>query len=436
LKKGSKLQVALLCLVPFIMVLGNSMLIPVLPQIKKAVGINQFQVGLLITAFSVPAGLTIPFAGILSDQIGRRKVMAPALMLYGLGGIVAGISTMTMWSPFWGILAGRIVQGIGAGGTYQLAMAIVGDTFKSRERVFALGLLEASNGLGKVVSPVLGTAFALVTWFFPFFAYGFLAIPIGIALFLLVKEKAEFKKQPFSDYLTAVKHIFRQKAPGLLCSFNAGMVALFSLFGILSLYSDILEKRFGIFGLKKGLIMAGPVFIMAALSFLLGIILPKIKNKGLKAFISGGLVLIAAAQGLFIFARGMWVTFLALCLLGTGVGLVMTPVNTLVTGSCSTKRRGIITCLYGSLRFFGVAIGPPLYGLSERFGTVPVVSLAGAASVLALILSVTLINQKKILTSEENQKARVASGADAPLKSESGLKSPSRRPLIFRRKLR
>lgn len=220
MKKGSKLQVALLCLVPFIMVLGNSMLIPVLPQIKKAVGINQFQVGLLITAFSVPAGLTIPFAGILSDQIGRRKVMAPALVLYGLGGIVAGISSMAMRSPFWGILAGRIVQGIGAGGTYQLAMAIVGDTFKSRERVFALGLLEASNGLGKVVSPVLGTAFALVTWFFPFFAYGFLAIPTGIALFLFVKEKAEFKKQAFSDYLTAVKHIFRQKAPGLLSSFK------------------------------------------------------------------------------------------------------------------------------------------------------------------------------------------------------------------------
>ena len=46
MKKGTKIQVFLLCLVPFIMVLGNSMLIPVLPKIKKAVGINQFQVGL------------------------------------------------------------------------------------------------------------------------------------------------------------------------------------------------------------------------------------------------------------------------------------------------------------------------------------------------------------------------------------------------------
>ena len=86
MKRGTKIQVFLLCLVPFIMVLGNSMLIPVLPKIKRAVEINQLQVGLMITAFSVPAGIVIPLAGILSDQVGRRKVMAPALIIYGLGG--------------------------------------------------------------------------------------------------------------------------------------------------------------------------------------------------------------------------------------------------------------------------------------------------------------------------------------------------------------
>ena len=87
MKKHTKFQVFLLCLVPFIMVLGNSMLIPVLPKIKKAVDINQFRVGLMVTAFSIPAGIVIPLAGILSDQIGRKKVMAPALIIYGSGGI-------------------------------------------------------------------------------------------------------------------------------------------------------------------------------------------------------------------------------------------------------------------------------------------------------------------------------------------------------------
>ena len=121
-------------------------------------------------------------------------------------------------------------------------MAMTGDIFQSEERVFALGLLESSNGLGKVVSPILGAGFALITWFFPFFAYGFLAIPIGLAILFLVKEKSEFKKQAFQNYIDAVKEIFKNKAPGLLASFFAGMVALFSLFGISSLYSDILKR--------------------------------------------------------------------------------------------------------------------------------------------------------------------------------------------------
>ena len=51
MEKGTQLKFAVLCLVPFIMVLGNSMLIPVLPSIKSALDITQLEVGLLITAF-------------------------------------------------------------------------------------------------------------------------------------------------------------------------------------------------------------------------------------------------------------------------------------------------------------------------------------------------------------------------------------------------
>jgi ACDE family multidrug resistance protein len=349
---------------------------------------------------------------------------------------LAGVASMILENPYWGIMAGRIIQGIGAGGTYQLAMAMAGDVFQTQERVLALGLLEASNGLGKVVSPILGAGFALITWYFPFYAYGFLAIPIGLTILFLIKEKAEFKKQPFQNYIDAIKEIFKNKAAGLLTSFFAGMVALFSLFGISSLYSDILEKDFGIFGIKKGLIMAGPVFVMASLSFILGLLLNKTKNKGLKAFIITGIFFILLGQGLFLFVTGMWFKFASLVLLGAGVGLVMTPINTLVTGSCSTKRRGIITCLYGSLRFFGVAIGPPLYGLSEKYGLIPTVSLMSLAPLASLIISFIFININKILEQGKSQKASLAPAVESSPNPERSLHSPSKKSLTLRRKLR
>lgn len=394
MKKATKVQIFLLCLVPFIMVLGNSMLIPVLPKIKKAVGINQFKVGLLITAFSVPAGIVIPVAGIVSDQIGRKKVMAPALIVYGIGGIIAGLSSILLEKPFGGIFAGRIIQGIGAGGTYQLAMALTADMLTSKERTLALGLLESSNGLGKVVSPILGALFGLVTWYFPFFVYGILAIPIGIALWIFVKEQGDFKKQPLENYTKAVKEIFENKAAGLLSSFFSGMTALFCLFGVLSLYSDILEKDYSILGIKKGLVMAGPVFIMALLSFFIGMHLEN-NQKHLKTFILVGSFLVLLGQLTFALLKGMM--FLSLSILGAGVGLSMTPVNTLVTGSCSAKRRGIITCLYGSLRFFGVAIGPPLYGFAEKYGIRKVVIPLSIAPLISLITAFFFIDVKKLL---------------------------------------
>lgn len=72
------------------MVLGNSMLIPVLPAMAGALGLSALHVSLVITLFSVPAGLVIPLAGFLSDRLGRKAVIVPGLLLYGLGGCSPG----------------------------------------------------------------------------------------------------------------------------------------------------------------------------------------------------------------------------------------------------------------------------------------------------------------------------------------------------------
>ena len=99
MEKKYKIMMLAFSGVPFIMVLGNSMLIPEFPQIKAALNISQFQVGLFITAFSISAGITIPFLGYLCDQIGRIKIIVPALLLYGAGGIISGLALCC--HPLW-----------------------------------------------------------------------------------------------------------------------------------------------------------------------------------------------------------------------------------------------------------------------------------------------------------------------------------------------
>lgn len=268
MKKSMKLPFAILCAVPFIMVLGNSMLIPLLPIFRSTLNISLMQAGLIITAFSLPAGIVIPFAGFLSDYYGRKPIMAPALVIYGLGGLFAGLAAWLVASPYYFILAGRILQGIGAGGTYQLAMALTGDIFQSQERPKVLGLLEAANGLGKVISPIAGAAIGLLIWFAPFFVYGLLAIPVSLAVWFLVKEPSldNKKRESLKSYLHNLYQVFIKKGLSLISSILAGMVVLFILFGVLSYVADILEARYNITGITIGLLIAIPVAAMALIS--------------------------------------------------------------------------------------------------------------------------------------------------------------------------
>lgn len=400
MKKNTVKNIILLCLVPFVMVLGNSMLIPVLPAIKSALEISQLKVGLLITVFSVPAGIIIPFAGIASDHLGRVKIMAPALIIYGLGGLVAGLGSIFFKQPYYIILAGRILQGIGAGGTYQLAMALAGDLFKSQERTKVLGFLESSNGLGKVISPLAGAAVGLISWYAPFFVYGVLAIPVGIAIWLILDESTEsLKKQSFQEYKNAVKEIFQKKGVSLLVCFLAGMVALFVLFGILSNYSDVLEQSFKIKGFLKGIVIAGPVLAMTITAFSLGILLEK-TNKHFKTAILIGLCLIFLGQMGYMFFNAFWVTFFSVVFIGLGVGSVLPSVNTLVTSSVSTKRRGVVTCLYGTVRFFGVALGPPSYGFIENVGKKIPLGIFSGVVAISLVLAFLLIKEKLLVQAQ------------------------------------
>jgi len=404
MKKQIILPFSVLCAVPFIMVLGNSMLIPLLPAMRTEMNLSMFEAGLLITAFSVPAGIVIPIAGYFSDQFGRKVIIAPSLIVYGIGGLIAGTAALLMANPYVMIMVGRIIQGIGAGGTYQLAMALTGDIFQSSERTKALGILEAANGLGKVVSPIAGAALGLLIWFAPFFAYGLLAIPIALAVWFLVKEPDQKQKASKSQYFQELKNIFKKKGMSLVACFLAGAIVLFTLFGVLSYISDILEQQYQIRGITSGLLIAIPVASMAITAYLSGLILQKKIGNILKYVTLGGLIILGVSIAGMAFVTNIYVLFIVLVVMGIGTGSVLPAINTLITSAAETTERGMITCLYGSTRFFGVAMGPPTFGLVTKIGQMPLFLGASGLVLISIIIGFILINSKALLPPKLLQK--------------------------------
>jgi ACDE family multidrug resistance protein len=395
--QGRSLKLGVLSLVPFIMVLGNSMLIPVLPRMMKVMHLTLFQAGLVVTVFSIPAGLVIPVAGALSDRIGRKVIMVPALIIYGLAGLGAGVSSWVSPHAYGWIIGFRILQGIGAGGTYQLAMAVAGDIFKNQSRARALGLLEASNGLGKVVSPIAGSALALIIWFAPFFVYGLLSFPIALAVWLVIKEpKTTPSEGSMPKYWAGLKAIVHEKGLSIGVTFLGGAAVLFILFGVLSYLADILEKNYGVSELPRGFIIAIPVLFSAITSYVSGTVLQKRLARWSRPVVAGGMLLIGlamVAEGLI--ANPYWALG-ALVFQGIGTGATLPSINTLVTSATTTAKRGAVVSLYGSVRFFGVALGPPVFALAMKMRLVIFLGAAGLAIAIGL-LSWFLIDEEKML---------------------------------------
>jgi len=397
------MEIATLASIPLVMVLGNSMIVPVLPTMEKELGLTQFQVSLIITAFSLAAGLIIPFVGYLSDRFGRKVIIVPSLILYGLGGIVAGLAAWLMDQSYSIILIARIVQGIGAAGTSPIAMALIGDLYSGAKESKALGTIEATNGLGKVLSPILGSLIALLIWYAVFFAFPVLCFLTAAAVWFLIKEKKPSKPKPLKQYLSSLKETFKTQGGWLITAFFVGSTGLFILFGVLFYLSDILESDYKIDGIIKGLILAIPLMGMVTTSFTTGAKIKQDKQL-MRRLMLIGLSLLVISTAIVAFFKQIYIMVGLLTLGSIGTGLLLPCLNTLITGAVSKSERGMITSLYNSLRFLGVAVGPPIFGwLMEISHRTLFFSVTGLAA-FTLILTFFLIKPANKGKGKTNQK--------------------------------
>jgi MFS transporter, ACDE family, multidrug resistance protein len=389
---GKRWTVVSIASIPLVMTLGNSMLIPVLPTFEKELNISAFQSSMIITVYSIVAIFLIPIAGYLSDQIGRKKVIIPSLIIAGIGGLLAGWASWKIDDAYWLILVGRILQGVGAAGAFPIVLPLVGDIFRSDEEVSSsLGIIETSNTLGKVLSPILGSFLASLVWFLPFLAFPvFCLISVLLMIFLVKSPKKKEAKIPFRQFFIAIKLIFKEKGRWVYAIFVIGGILMFVLFGVLFFLSSMLEDKYGIDGLKKGLILSIPLAALCLSSFITG---KKIeKNKVLMKWVTFiGLVMLSASIFAISFSLNIWYLLSVFVVCGIGIGVALPCLDALLTEGIEKDQRGTVTSIYSSMRFIGVAAGPPAFAilmeLSHKimfYSTTVICLLAGVTALFAI----------------------------------------------------
>lgn len=90
-------------------VLRADSLTPAFPGIIRAFGVSAQQTALLITVFALPSVVISPIMGMLADRWGRKNILVPALLLFGLAGGACALAR-----NFNVLLGLHLLQGMGA----------------------------------------------------------------------------------------------------------------------------------------------------------------------------------------------------------------------------------------------------------------------------------------------------------------------------------
>lgn len=152
-----------------------------LPQIMDRLHITAATANWLTTIFMLVNGIVIPITAFLMNRFTTRQLYLTSMGLFALGTLICGIAP-----TFSVILAGRVIQAIGAGILFPLITNVIFTLFPAERRGFAMGLFGIAMNFAPAIGPTLsGWVVQNHSWrvlFFIIFPFAFINFLISIFL--------------------------------------------------------------------------------------------------------------------------------------------------------------------------------------------------------------------------------------------------------------
>jgi DHA1 family bicyclomycin/chloramphenicol resistance-like MFS transporter len=131
--------------------LSIHLFLPVMPAVKSAFGISDALVELTFGVTLFTMAVVTLFYGSLSDRYGRRPVLLGGLTMFVIGSALSAIAGSVAV-----LIAGRVLQAIGAGCGLTLSRAIARDAYGHDAMVKAIAYLTMAYTIGPMIAPPLG----------------------------------------------------------------------------------------------------------------------------------------------------------------------------------------------------------------------------------------------------------------------------------------
>jgi EmrB/QacA subfamily drug resistance transporter len=161
----------------FMAVLDNTIVNVALPRMQNAFQTDWQSVVWVATAYFLSSAAVIPITGYLGDRLGSRRVWLVSLAFFTGASALCALAPTVGWLIFF-----RIIQGIGGGALFPLALAIAYREFPPAERGPAAAVVGVPLLLAPTFGPTIG-GFLTTTFDWP--AIFLVNVPLGVIALIL-----------------------------------------------------------------------------------------------------------------------------------------------------------------------------------------------------------------------------------------------------------
>jgi predicted MFS family arabinose efflux permease len=220
--------------IQFTHIVDFMIMMPLGPQLTTLFNISLAEFGLLVSAYTVAAGMSGLFATTFVDRFDRKRLLLALYVLFALTTVACGLAPTYGW-----LMVARIASGFFGGVLSTMSQTIIGDVIPFARRGRATGIVMTSFSVATVAGVPAGLLFAnLWGWHYAFFGIGVMCIGIGtLAYYSVPKLDAHVAHAKDKHVLHAMAQVMGEhnQRMALLLS-GTMMFAAFTIIPYITLY--------------------------------------------------------------------------------------------------------------------------------------------------------------------------------------------------------